>query len=276
MVRKILFSILLVLIGFLLGFYLKGVNLFYSSESIVQPVVVPSSQFNADEINKIEDETLEMIEPFYSVIAQVKKVELDHLMIGYDSSKLLSSDEGLSEKKVLTGDIALIEHREPKSIEQINKDHEEYELRFNAFLNENPDDLPGFSTPLAHELRQLNLSNLKQGDWVRVVTSNDIRSNDELIATRIDYLSHPDELELVKLLGRLNRVLPDEEAEYNKRLSELGFELGQVSDAVPIELEAEVLVDDFDEPSDEILEGLNEESLDGNQTENSENFEIED
>ncbi len=126
--------------------------------------------------------------------AIVTKVSSDLVEVQVSASSLDSSKEGLVVKTVQVPVGVKIVEKTPISFEEVQRLTEEFQKRYEALSKKiangvgEPEDLQDIKLPSSYNVREFQLSELKEGDALSIITKNDVRATDRLQATSIELI----------------------------------------------------------------------------------------
>ena len=127
--------------------------------------------------------------PLNSIQAKIKSIDGDRVVIEFDASLLDIFQEGSVTKVMVVPEEVSIEKQVSKTDEEMKKEYEEFK-KTNSKPNDNSaSDIP--DEPLEYTVVKLKLSDLKEGDVLRIRTKDDIRTKDPFEAESVQWFFSP-------------------------------------------------------------------------------------
>ena len=208
-----LITLLLAFFAFSLGLYLAGIGAFSpfgttvvteKTNGVIQTVVQKGSyEKGYNEAldfarQKLVDEGIidETVDRLY---ATVKSINGQNIIVEFGASDLDLLQEGMATRTITVAGDTVIEQHIIKPEGQFQKEYDEYEKvrqEYEDHYAQNPDD-PGMQEPdepLEYTIKILQLSDLKAGYRINILTEMNIRTNDAFEATNIysEYSPEPE------------------------------------------------------------------------------------
>jgi len=131
--------------------------------------------------------------------AKVKSISGSDIVVEFDASKLDIFQEGMVTKTVKIPDTVTITQQIPKSADELKKENDEYqkklsELQKSSETNKTQGALtpPLSIIPLTpYTTKEIKISDLKEGDVLRIQTTTDISKTDTLEASSVILVNVP-------------------------------------------------------------------------------------
>lgn len=122
--------------------------------------------------------------------ATVISVSGNKVVVEYDSAELDILSEGMIQKTVTVPADVIIEYREPRPEEEVQKEFEEFEkkqqeLRAKIEIGEEIPEEDKIDPPVPYKIVELKPSDLNTGDILRVRSDEDVRSSDSFTAVEV-------------------------------------------------------------------------------------------
>ena len=128
---------------------------------------------------------------------KVKSISGSDIVVEFDASKLDIFQEGLVTKTVKIPDTVTITQQIPKSADELNKEREEYQKKLAEFQKKpatgatSEISVPPIMSPTLFTIKEIKISDLKEGDILNIRTNTDISKTDTFEASSVTLINLP-------------------------------------------------------------------------------------
>lgn len=124
--------------------------------------------------------------PLFFVVAKVNSVDDNNIKISFSASKIDILEEGNVEKTIVIPNDVKIEQKIPKDLNEIKKEFDDFQKKYQEYKNNSDQSaLDNLSEPMPYTIKNIAVSDLKEGDRLLVKTNEDLKKLDKLNAKSV-------------------------------------------------------------------------------------------